>query len=119
MFKEATVRKDKDQKQFFKDLGAAAEQAVKEVRGFELTHRAWTAGINEKLHGYAKQDFGAAFAFAHNLTQARDFNDFVRIQMDYVQNCSELFLSQVKDLTQTYAKLGLGLITPPAYYFPG
>jgi hypothetical protein len=119
MLKEATVRKDKDQKQFFKDLGAATEQAVKEVRGFELTHQAWTAGINEKLHGYAKQDFGAAFAFARNLTQARDFNDFVRIQVDYVQNCSELFLSQVKDLTQTYANSVLGLITPPAYYFPG
>jgi hypothetical protein len=26
---------DKDQKQFFKDLGATAEQTVEEVRGFE------------------------------------------------------------------------------------
>jgi hypothetical protein len=62
---------DEDQKQFFKDLGATAEQTVEEVRGFEenyysLTQRAltalpWVADYNKKLHGYVEQDFAARF----------------------------------------------------------
>jgi hypothetical protein len=35
MTEAAMDEEDQDQKQFFKDLGAAEEQAVQEVRGFE------------------------------------------------------------------------------------
>jgi hypothetical protein len=34
-FAEAMMKEDRDQRQFFKDLGATAEQTVEEVRGVE------------------------------------------------------------------------------------
>jgi Phasin protein len=107
------MQENEDERQFFRDLGATAEQAVEEARGFEENYQSWTAGIMQKLHGYAEQDFGAAFVFARELSQAKDFSDLTRIQMDYLQNCSELFMHQAKDLALTCTKLGLGTITPP------
>ena len=82
---------NEDQRQFLRDLGATSEQAVEEVLGFEenyyiVMHRTmltlpWTANITEKLHGYVDQDFDAAFAFARELSQAKDFQDFARVHI--------------------------------------
>jgi len=113
------MQENEDQRLFFRDLGATAEQAVEEVRGLEENCQAWIAGMTGKLHGYAEQDFGVAFIFARELSQARDFKDFIRIQTEYLETCSQLFFEQARDLAQTYTKLGLGAITPAAFYSPG
>jgi Phasin protein len=117
--REAIVRKNEDQGQFFKDVGATAEQAVEEVRGFEENYRAWASSITETLHDYAEQDFSAAFAFARELSEATNFSDFARIQMEYLQNCSQLFFSQAQDLTQRFIAAGLRAVAPPAAYSMG
>jgi len=113
------VQENEDQKQFFRDLGTSVEEAIGEVRGFEENYQAWMAGISEKLHGYAAQDFAAAFVFARNLSQVSDFNEFTRIQIAYIENSSQLFFNHAQDLAMTYAKLVLGAVTPPAFHLPG
>jgi hypothetical protein len=113
------MRENEDQRQFFKDVGATAEQAVEEVRGVEENYQAWAASITETLHGYAEQDFSTAFAFARELGQATNFNDFARIQMEYQQKSSQLFFSQLQDLTQKCCAAGLRVVTPPAAYSLG
>jgi hypothetical protein len=116
---EAIMRENEDQRLFFKDVSAAAEQAVEEARGLEENYQAWAAGITETLHGYAEQDFGAALAFARELSQARNFNDFARIQIEHVQNCSQLLFGQAQDLTQKCIAAGLSVVMPPAVYSLG
>ena len=113
------MQENEDQKQFFRDLGISVEEAIGEVRGIEENYQAWMAGINDKLHSYATQDFAAAFVFARNLCEARDFNEFTRIQIAYIENSSQLFMNHAQDLAMTYAKLVLGAITPPAFHLPG
>jgi hypothetical protein len=110
------MRENEDQRQFFKDVGATAEQAVEEIRGLEENYQALTSNIAETLHGYAEQDFSAAFAFARELSQAKNFNDFARIQMEYLQNCSQLLFSQIEDLTQKCIAAGLSVVTPSTAY---
>jgi hypothetical protein len=120
---------NEDQRQFFRDLGATSEQAVEEVRGLEENYYIvmrrtmltlpWTANITEKLHGYVEQDFDAAFAFARELSQAKDFQDFARVQMEYFQNCLQLSCAQAKDLAKTYTNLASNAITSPALYSLG
>ena len=113
-------KENEDQKQFFKDLGATAEQTVEEVRGFEenyysliqrtLTALPSVAGYNKKLHAYVEQDFAAAFEFARELSQAKDMQDFVRIHTEYIQKCLQSFFAQARDFAETYINVASGTI---------
>jgi ABC-type glycerol-3-phosphate transport system substrate-binding protein len=111
---------NEDEKQFFKDLGATAEQTVGEVRGFEenyysliqqtLTALPLVAGYNKKLHAYVEQDFAAAFEFAHELNKAKDMQDFIRIYTEYVEKCLQSFFAQARVFTETYFNVASGAI---------
>jgi hypothetical protein len=116
---EAIMPANENEMQFFRDVGATAEQAVEEFRGLEENYQAWASSVTETLHDYAKQDFSTAFAFARELSQATNFDEFARIQMDYVQNCYQLFFSQAADLTQKCISAGLRAVAPPAVYSLG
>ncbi len=114
---------NEDQKQFFKDLGATAEQTVAEVRGFEVnyynlvermtTALPWLTDLNKKMQSYVEQDFAAAFKFVHELSQVKDIQDFVRIQTEYIQRCLQSFAAQARDFAETYTKVASGAIKAP------
>jgi len=114
---------NEDEKQFFKDLSATAEQTVEELRGFEvnyfnsiermMTALPWLADYNKRLQSYVEQDFAAALEFAHELRQAKDMQDFVRIQSDYIQKCLQSFAAQMRDFVETYTNVASGIFTRP------
>jgi hypothetical protein len=109
------MEEDQDQKQFFKDLSATVEQTVEEVRGVEenvlsLVQRTtlgvpWVWELNKKLQSYVEQYFHAALGFARELSQAKDLQDFARIQNEFVQTQVHSFGEQTKDFVETYAKV--------------
>jgi hypothetical protein len=117
-----------DQKQFFKDLGATAEQTVGEVRGFEVNYYnmvdrmmaalPWVTDFNKKMQSYIEQDFAAAFRFARELSQAEDMQDFARIQTEYIQKCLQSFAAQARDFAETYTNVASGAIKAPSLYSP-
>lgn len=61
------MEQEQEQRQFFKDLGATAEQTVEEVRGVEEDYFAflqsmliafpWIADIAARMQSYADQNF--------------------------------------------------------------
>jgi hypothetical protein len=120
------TEENEDERQFFKDLGATAEQTVEEVRGFEVnyfnvigrmvTALPWLTDFNKKLQSYFEQDFAAALEFAHELRQAKDMQDFVRIQSEYIQKCLDSFAAQAKDFSETCTKVATGAIKAPPLY---
>jgi hypothetical protein len=103
----AVVEGDEDQQQFFRDLAATARQTVEEVRGFEENYFSvlqgaiftlpWIANTSRRLQSYIEQDFHAAFEFARDLSQAKNFQEFARINTEYVQKCVELSYAQAGD----------------------
>jgi hypothetical protein len=113
-----------DQKQFFKDFGATAEQTVQEVRGFEENYYSlvqqtmsalpWLADFNKKLHSYIMQNFAAAYEFSRELSQAKNAQDFIRIQTDYIQKCGHSFAAQMQDFTETYCNMAASAIKAPS-----
>jgi hypothetical protein len=117
---------DQDQKQFFKDLGATAEQTVQEVRGFEENYYSliqammpalpWLADFNKKLQSYVEQNFAAAYEFRRELSQAKDMQDFVRIHTAYIQKCLESSAAQMADFAETYTNVASGAIKAPSLY---
>ena len=116
--------KSQDQKQFFKDFGATAEQTVQEVRGFEENYYSLVqrrmpalrllANFNKKLQSYVTQNFAAAYEFTRELSQAKNMQDFIRIQTDYIQKCGHSFAAQMRDFTETYCNMASSAIKAPS-----
>ena len=92
------MKKDRDQRQFFKDLGATAEQTVEEVRGVEENYFSmmqktmiplpWFVILNAQLQSYAEQHLAAALEFAQEAKPRKGFSnkDLARIQAEFFQN---------------------------------
>jgi hypothetical protein len=104
------MEEEQDQRQFFKDLGATAEQSVEEFRGLEEDYFAllqrtlmafpWVAEITAKLQSYADNNFVDALAFSHELSQAKDIPDFVRINVEFAQKNFKSVVEQAKDFAE-------------------
>jgi DNA repair ATPase RecN len=115
---------DEDQKQFFRDLGASAEQTVQEVRGFEENYysliQATMAALPElgdfskKMQSYMEQQFAAAYEFSRELSQAKDMQDFIRIHTGYIQKSLQTVAAQMADFAQAYFNVALGSIKAPS-----
>ena len=115
---------DEDQKQFLRDLGVTAEQTVQEVRGLEESYYAvihgtmralpWLEDFNEKLQSYIDQNFAAAYAFARELSQAKDMQDFGAIYAAYIQRCLQSFAAQMQDFAETYTNIASGTTKAPS-----
>jgi hypothetical protein len=64
--------------------------------------------LSKKMKNYTEQNVAAASEFAGKLTQAKDFQDFWRIQSEFMQAQSKTFSEQVKDLGETATKAATG-----------
>jgi len=115
---------DTDQAQFFKDVGATAEQTVQEMRGvgencfnsLEKTMVGFPLGaeIIKKWHSYAHQNIASALEFSRMISQAKDLQDFTRIQTEFMQSQFLSFTEQVRDFSTAYTKLATDKIKVPS-----
>ncbi len=104
------MEEEQDQRQFFKDLGATAEQAVEEVRGLEEDYSVllqkmlmafpWLADLSAKLQNYAEQNFVDSLDFSRQLSRAKDIHDFARINVEFAQKSFKSFVEQAKDFAE-------------------
>ena len=103
---QATAERAADPFQVSADMRAMAEKSVERARqafdGFiGAAHRAVdmfgeTAGkgakdVAEKAMTFAERDMALSFEFARNLVQARDVQDVLRLQKEYVNAQMQLF----------------------------
>ncbi len=103
-----------DEEQFFRDLGATAEEAMEQVRGVEKNYFSmlqntafavpWIVDLSKQLQSYADRNIAAALDFSHQLSGATGFLDLARIQIEYAQKQFESFGEQAKDFAETYVK---------------
>ena len=66
--------------------------------------------LTKKMQSYGEQNMAAASEFAKKLTQAKDFQDFWRIQTEYMQAQLKAFGEQTKDLSETLTKSATGAL---------
>ena len=60
--------------------------------------------LNKKMKTYMEQNIAAASEFAQKVSKAEDFQDFWRIQTEFMQAQWKAFTEQMKDLGETAAK---------------
>jgi phasin family protein len=103
------------------DLSTVAGQTMKQDRGAmenyldffqkNMSASPW-AGVelNKKVADYAQQNIATAFGFAQKLTQAKDLQDLVRIQTEFLQTQMKSLTEQAKDLSETATKAATGAL---------
>jgi phasin family protein len=109
-------------KQPFEDLSETAAQAVEQniekARGamdnyFSFLQNIWGSNdLTEKMKTYTQRNISASADCVHKLSQAKDFQEAIRIQTEFMQTQMNTFTEQAKSLGETYTKAATDATKP-------
>jgi phasin len=88
----------------FDKFSAAAHEAVNTLEGRAKTAQAGAKDVGEKAMSYAEENVSNAFAFAQKIVQAKDVNDLMQLQAEFVKTQMHTLSEQAKALGQTATK---------------
>ncbi|HVO91534.1 MAG TPA: TIGR01841 family phasin [Terriglobales bacterium] len=60
--------------------------------------------LSEKVRSYAEKNVAAAFEFAQKLTKAKDLQDLMRVQTEFMQTQLKSLTEQAKELSEAATK---------------
>jgi hypothetical protein len=69
--------------------------------------------FGEKVKACAEQNISATQEFVRDLSYAKDIQDVLRIQMEFMRSQLEAFGEQAKELREAYIKAASGQMTKP------
>jgi hypothetical protein len=110
------------------ELSAKAEQAVEQITQqareaadtyFNFVKKAVSSfpsggtELGEKLKSYAEKNIAATHEFVLKLSQAKDFQEVVRIQSEFMKAQMESFGEHTKVLAEEFTKAATGAIKMP------
>ena len=70
--------------------------------------------LGEKVKACAEQNISATQEFVRDLSYAKDIQDILRIQMEFMRSQLETFGEQAKDLREAYIKAASGQMRNPS-----
>ena len=99
----------------------AVEQTMEQTRGaldnyfnfIQKTFLSYPAGgteLGEMLKNYAEKNIAAAQEYVNKLSQAKDFQDVIRVQTEFMQTQFNAFSEQTKRLSETFTKAATGAV---------
>jgi phasin len=91
-------------KKAFEGFIAAAQQAVARVEGRAAAAQAGASDMNKKAITFAEQNVAASFAFAQKLAQARDVEEVMRLQAEFMKAQMQAFAEQTKELGAMFGR---------------
>jgi phasin len=91
-------------KQAFDGFLAAAQDAVSRVEGQAAAAQAGASDMSKKAMAFAGQNMAASFAFAQKLAQARDVEEVMRLQADFIRTQMQAFSDQAKELGASFSQ---------------
>jgi hypothetical protein len=118
------MAKDKETNE---SLTGMAKQTAEQIRGrtqeatenyfrwFQTTMSAspWSnTELNKKLLSYATENVGAAFGFVQKLSQAKNLEDVVKIQTEFMTTQMNSFNEQAKNIGEIYTKTAAAMRAP-------
>jgi phasin len=86
----------------------AAHQTMNTLEGQAKTVQAGAKDVREKAVSYAEQNVGQAFDFAQKVVRAKDMNDLMRLQAEFIQSQMQTLTEQAKQLGETATKRATG-----------
>jgi phasin len=99
-------------KQAFDGFISATQKAVSTFEGQAETARRGARDVTEKAMGFAQTNIANSFAFAQRLVRAKDIQEVLALQADYVKSQMQVLSEQVKELGETTSKAAKDATTP-------
>ena len=102
----------------------ALEQTMEQTRGavdnylnfIQKTMSSYPLGgteLGEKLRSYAEKNIAAANEYARKLSEAKDFQEIIRIQTEFMQAQFNAFGEQTRSLGEAFTKAATGAVKAP------
>jgi len=85
-------------KQAFEGFVTAVQQAANQMQGQAAAVQAGAADMQRKAMSFAQQNIAASFDFAQKLARARDVQELMRLQTEFVQAQMRTLADQAKEL---------------------
>lgn len=85
-------------KKAFDGFMQQAHKAITTIEGQATAVQAGSKDFNSKAMSFAEANVSASFEFAQSLLKAKDVNDVVRLQTEYMQSQLKAFGEQAKEL---------------------
>jgi phasin len=99
-------------RQAFDGFISAAHQAMSAFEGQAETARKGARDVTEKAMTFAERNIASAFAFAQDLVQARDLQEVMRLQADYIRQQMQALHEQAQELGESTTKAAKDAATP-------
>jgi phasin len=99
-------------RQAFDGFISAAHQAMSAFEGQAETTRKGARDVTEKAMTFAERNIASAFAFAQDLVQARDLQEVLRLQADYIRQQMQALHEQAQELGESTSKAAKDAATP-------
>ena len=85
----------------------AAQEAVSTFDRWVKASQVGAQGITKKAMSFAERNVLSAFEFAQKIVQAKDIQELIRMQTEFVQSQIQVLSEQVKDLGETATKAAM------------
>ncbi len=106
------------------NAGQVVEQAMNQTRGaveqyFGSVEKMFSSfplsstELTEKMKSFTEANIETAHAYVLKLSQAKDIQEIIRIQTEYMQAQFQTFGEQTKSLTEEFTKMTAGLVKNP------
>ena len=98
----------------FNTFMSAAQQEVSRIEGQAKAMQAGAKDVSEKAMSYAERNVANAFAFADRLVHAKDIEQVITLQTEFVQAQMKELAEQAKELGEAASKIAMKSLQPKA-----
>jgi phasin len=88
-------------RQAFEGFISAAQRTVSTLEGQAETARKGAKDVGEKAMSFAESNIASSFEFAQKLVRAKDVEEMLKLQSDYIKNQMQALSDQAKELGET------------------
>jgi phasin len=99
-------------KQAFDGFISAAHQAVNAFEGQAESARKGARHVAEKAMSFAERNVANSFEFAQQLVRAKDIQELMRLQADFIRNQMQILTEQAKELGESASAAAKDAATP-------
>jgi phasin len=99
-------------KQAFDGFISAAHNAVNAFEGQAETARKGAKDVADKAITFAGQNIASSFELAQQLVQAKDVQEVMRLQTDFIRKQMQVLTEQAKDLGESTTKAARDAAAP-------
>lgn len=99
-------------RQAFDGFISAAQRALSTFEGQAESTRKGARDVAEKAMTFAQQNIASSFELAEQLVKARDVQEVMRLQADYIKRQVQVFSEQARELGESAGAVARDAATP-------